>query len=199
MNNRKDPIPQINLEGFDDEQGVFLYGKAKTSNGQAALFFPIDEYYPDSDSSKDVPHSRILKSFREYDAYLDNLADGEGISETAPAVVGYKKVSQDIRASYYFSVVRALLSDIMDGGSPDDVFEIHAPDPADADDWADYKSAYFDATGLVALADQIDMPRMASNGGFGVFRASATVEQQATMDRFANPENFDSQGNYIAG
>lgn len=197
MNNRNDQIPTVHFEGFDAAQNVFLYGNAKTSNKQSALFFPLEEYYPDSESGREIPYDRIVRTFQDYDVYLANLPDGETPDEASAASTAYRELNKEIRTSYYFDTVRTLLSDLLDGTYPDAVFDTHSPDPSDEENWADYKSAYFDATGLLGIAEQIDMPRMAANGGFLKFKAEATTDQQLTMDRFAAPDRFDDQGRYI--
>lgn len=197
MINRTDNTPTPKLRGFDEKQNVFLYDGAKSPNQEAALFFPVDCYYPDSEEGKAMPYAQIVQTFQDYDVYLATLGDGEVPDNDAPAVKAYAEMNKRVRSTYYFETVRFLLGDLLNGVAPDQVFENRTPDPSDAENWADYKSAFFDATGLLCLVDQIDMPRMAAGGGFEKFKRDATPQQLLSIERFANPDRFDAQGNYI--
>lgn len=190
---RTDAVPATHLRGFDPDQNVFLYDQAVTPTQEAALFFPLDSYYPDAPEAQDVPLARLNSVFAAYDTYVDSLGEADE-DRSHPAVVEYEQVVKQLRANHYFSTARSLLDQLLDGQAPDFVFANNAPEVDDADRFADYKAAFFDATGLVAIAHQLDMPRMAAAGGFHAFKHDASPAQFQTMDRFSSPERFDSLG-----
>lgn len=156
---RTDSVPTPAFRGFDPQQNVFLYDHAATPNREAALFFPLETYYPDDADTAEVPLAVVKEAFLARDAYLAGL-QGEPADTQHPAMVAFADVSSRIRQHDYFRVTRHLFSEMLDGLSPDEAFDRNAPDPTNEDAWADFKSAYFDATGLLALVDHIDMPRM---------------------------------------
>ena len=194
---RTDPVPAVNLRGFDKAQNVFLYDAANAPSREAALFFPLECYYPDDAASKEASLDEILAAHQAYDAYVASLDEGHGADIEHPAMKAYAELAKQMRTTRYFGLVRSLFDQLLDGRSPDAVFESNTPDLNDEDEWADYKSAYFDATGLLTMLAQVDMPRMAAAGGFSKFAQGASEDQRLTMERFAHPERFDAQGAFI--
>ena len=192
---RTDTVPAAHLRGFDNEQNVFLYDQAATPTREAALFFPLDHYYPDFEDAQEVPLHEVVEASRAYDAYRQAMGE-QADDPTHPVVVAFDSMNRRVRTHYYFNIVRSLLDQLMDGLAADFVFENNAPELLEGEVWADYKAAFFDATGLLAMASQIDMPRMAAAGGFQAFRRQATAEQLQSIDRFAHPERFDEQGTF---
>lgn len=192
---RADAAPSTHLVGFDKEQNVFVYGQAQTPTGQARLFFPLETYYPDATVEDELPTERLAQVVSDYETYLLSLTDGQDPNPEHPAMVAYQEATKSVRTGYYFSTVRLMLDRLIAGLAPDEVLRTLAPaSTTDALLWADHEAAFFDATGLLAILDQVDLPRMGADSVFNAWRKTATPAQIQTAERLLHPELFDLDG-----
>lgn len=160
--------PNLEISGFDSNEEVFLYNNER---GQVSLFFPLECYYPDFDGVRNVPTDELMGM---YDAF-DN-ASPEQFDDIKKML---NNLEAEVKNYAYFSIVRTLLSELLDGSDPAFVYESFVPEH----NLDTYKAAFFDASGLVDLADDLDLVRMAQEGGFFAFREQATEEQLIELQR----------------
>lgn len=195
---RTDSVPNASLKGFDDNQDVFLYHAPHSVNGEVALYFPLESYYPDFEMGQPVDSDKRFEVVTNYYKTVEQFKElGFEIDENSQVAKEYNEIRDQQKIFNYFETTRALLARLLEGVDAQDVFDDMAPSQDNEEDWADYKAAYFDATGLALIADQIDMPRMANdNKYFMSFRRTATSEQLRTLDLVEHPEYFDAAGNY---
>lgn len=196
---RTDTVPEVFLKGVDEQQDVFIYNAPSSVNGEVALYFPLEAYYPDFELAQPVNQDLMFEAVMAYQKIRQNLREmGLGdIDPNSKEAIAYDEVVAQNRFSNYFNTTRALLARLLNNVPPEDVFDDEAPSQDNEEEWADYKAAYFDATGLALIADQIDMPRMAVRSNvFRAFRRSASPEQIRTMDLIEEPSLFDGAGNY---
>lgn len=195
---RTDNIPTVHLKGVDEQQDVFLYDAPQSVNGEVALYFTLESYYPDFEMGQPVNSEKRFAAVTAYYKTVEQFKEvGMELGEDSSIVKEYNEIRSQQQVFNYFETTRSLLGRLLEGVDAQDVFDDMAPSQDNEEEWADFKAAYFDATGLALIADQIDMPRMSVNNKyFTSFRRSASPEQIRTIDLVEHPEYFDAAGNY---